>query len=66
MTEQPPTLRELLELRLDQQDNALAEILAEVKETNGRVRGAEVKIAALQVGFVVGGAWLAWWLSKLP
>ena len=66
MTEAPPTLRELLETRLDNQDDALAAILAEVKATNGRVRVAEVKIAALQVGFVVGGAWLAWWLSKLP
>lgn len=70
MTDQPPTLRELLEVKLDAHDEKLDAILAEVKLTNGRVRTAEKAIAVLQVGYVVGGAILAgvgaWLFGKVP
>ena len=50
-----------------QQGNAM---LKKQDETNGRVRASEVAIAVLQVGatagYVLFGAVLAWFFSKLP
>jgi hypothetical protein len=44
--------------------DTLIDIKSEVKQTNGRVRAHDVAIAVLQVGYVIGGAFLIWWLSN--
>lgn len=58
------TLRELLEAQLAAHSDKLDTIIALQRETNGRVRKAEIAIAILQVGYVVGGAVAAWVVFK--
>jgi hypothetical protein len=45
----------------------LQEILEQAKLTNGRVRGHDVKIAILQVGYALGaflaGSWFLGWIK---
>jgi hypothetical protein len=62
------TIKELLEAKFDEvhrrfdaQDNVSAEIREDVKKTNGRVNGHDVKIAVLMIAYGAGafmaGAW---------
>lgn len=62
MTDQTVPLRELLEekfKRLEEQNDTCIEkqdaMLGKQDITNGRLRAAEIAIAILQVGYVIGG-----------
>jgi hypothetical protein len=61
--DQAPTLRELLEYKLNALEDKIDAVLIQVEMTNGRVRKAEIAIALLQwaygIAAVITTAW-AW------